>query len=265
MAKSKIAMRAIGVHRERLLAGKPGADMMILQATGRNLKQGGARVSISHADKLGSNRKVDVIFTMARTAPVHRLLEAYEARGVTVINSPRAVADSLNRKLTYSRFKKACIPIPETKVVDIDAVKPEAMKGKFIFKRPDRHEFTKVVSGAGEIRSALDFYRQQGLSEIVIQRFVEGTHVKFYGVGKEIFLPEGIGKQVGKDAIGKLRKYAAKGGEVSGLKIFGGDMIVSGSKIYVVDLNDWPSFSSIRDKAAPKMAKLIEKEHRSRR
>jgi len=260
-----IKPRAIGVHREVKKAGKPESDRMILRATAKSLRQMGVSVSLSHPEKLKPGKKVNVIFTMARTPQVHKILEEYSRRGVGIVNSPRAVADSLNRRLSYERLKKAGIPIPETKFVKIAAIKPEKMKGKFIFKRPDRHEFTVVVSNPQEINNALAGYKKQGLKEIVLQRFVEGTHVKFYAIGEKVFLPEEIEKSVGNELLEKIREYAMKSGLVSGLKVFGGDMIVSGKKAFVVDLNDWPSFSSIREKAASDIAELIYKEQAERK
>jgi len=255
---------AIGLHREVKKAGKPESDRKILRKTGERLRGLGVKVSFSHPDKLRPGRNVDIIFGMARTAKVHKILKGYEARGVKVINSPQAIAESLNRKQTYSRMKRAGIPIPETRVVSISSIKPEKLNGKFIFKRPDRHEFTRVVSNPKEAKEALKFYKKQGLKEVVIQRFVEGTHVKFYGIGKEIFLPAEIEKKAGKAMVKTIKGHAIKSGTVSSLKVFGGDMILSGKKVFVVDLNDWPSFSSIREKAAKQIARLIQKEHKGK-
>jgi hypothetical protein len=255
--------RVIGLHREVKKAGNPKADRAILRATGKELRAMGASVSFFHPEKLKSDRKVDIIFGMARTERVHKILRAYEARGVKVINSPQAISESLNRKVTYEKMRRAGIPIPETKVVSISSIKPEGMKGKFIFKRPDRHEFTRVVSSPKEVKDALAFYKKQCLKEVVIQKFVEGKHVKFYGIGQEIFLPAEI-EGGNKAMVGKIKNYAMRSGQVSGLKVFGGDMIVSGKKAFVVDLNDWPSFSYIKEQAAKGIAELIRKEHRGK-
>ena len=43
-----------------------------------------------------------------------------------------------------------------------------------------------------------------------------------------------------------------------GLKIYGGDCIVdSEGRIYLIDLNDFPSFSSVREEAAREIALSI--------
>jgi len=42
------------------------------------------------------------------------------------------------------------------------------------------------------------------------------------------------------------------------LDIYGGDAIVtSDNQIYIIDLNDWPSFGKCQNEAAPAIADLI--------
>ena len=43
-----------------------------------------------------------------------------------------------------------------------------------------------------------------------------------------------------------------------GLQIYGGDMIVTNDgSLYMIDFNDWPSFSRCREEAAEAIARLI--------
>ena len=83
------------------------------------------------------------------------------------------------------------------------------------------------------------------------------TVVKFYGVsGGEYF---NVVAQEGDD-FPKVRERCA---EVMrprprprlGLEAWGGDAIVKGDDFSIVDFNDWPSFSRVRDAAARAIAR----------
>jgi glutathione synthase/RimK-type ligase-like ATP-grasp enzyme len=84
-----------------------------------------------------------------------------------------------------------------------------------------------------------------------VQHFIEGVNVKFYGVGEKVYLPsyEGEGKE-------DMTNFAGRIARLIGMNVYGGDIIYNGDA-FVIDFNDWPSFSSIRDQAAKDIAELI--------
>jgi glutathione synthase/RimK-type ligase-like ATP-grasp enzyme len=55
-----------------------------------------------------------------------------------------------------------------------------------------------------------------------------------------------------------MRDIVTKAANAVGLDIYGGDCIVNNNgDIQLIDLNDFPSFSSVRDEAAKKIAEFI--------
>ena len=55
-----------------------------------------------------------------------------------------------------------------------------------------------------------------------------------------------------------MKELARISAEILGLYVYGGDAIISDNeKITVIDINDWPSFAPIRDKASKQIAQLI--------
>jgi hypothetical protein len=88
--------------------------------------------------------------------------------------------------------------------------------------------------------------RSRGVSDIVFQHHREGQEVKFYGVGRNFYRPEGLSA---------LREKALEAAAEKGLEVWGGDAVIgAGGDIHIIDLNDWPSFSSCREEAAKAIA-----------
>ena len=97
-----------------------------------------------------------------------------------------------------------------------------------------------------------------------------GDIVKFYGIGLDLFhyCYPGNGK-FGKEEINgtpqhysfdthMLKALAQKAAIAIGLDIYGGDAIITPQgEIFIIDINDFPSFSAIRDIAAKEIATLI--------
>ena len=51
---------------------------------------------------------------------------------------------------------------------------------------------------------------------------------------------------------------AQKSARALGLDVYGGDAVVAeDGSISIIDINDWPSFATIRDEASEQIAKLI--------
>ena len=256
-------IKAIGLHREASIAGKPEADMAICSLVGEKLRESGFSVEMIEPGNFRAGLETDLIFSMARTKQSHQILQTYIGKGVFVINNPKAVADSMNRQLSYKRLREAGIVIPDTKLVSLKKLSAQPLDGKAILKRPDRHEFTTVVENEAQLQQAIENYKKQGLAEIIVQRFVEGKHVKYYAIGEEIFLMDA--ETVATKAQGDMKEQAALAGKATGLKVYGGDFIAAQDKAFLVDVNDWPSFSAIRESAAEKIAELIKNEFEKQR
>jgi hypothetical protein len=100
---------------------------------------------------------------------------------------------------------------------------------------------------------------ERGVPVAYVQQAVEGREVKFYGVsGGEYFAAldedggEGsLSEQVRLD----LARAAAAAAATLGLEAWGGDAVIDGESFMMIDFNDWPSFSRVREAAARAIAR----------
>jgi len=258
--------KAIGIYRENKLAGKPGPDQRILDLTSNQLKKRGFEVLTKKPEDFTGKEKVDLIFTMVREEQINELLMKKEKEGIFVINPPKAIKLSLTKRgWVYQKMKKLGVNIPEAKVMKIEKVKFSDLKGKSILKPASRHEFWFVVENENDFEKAIKEYKKEKINEIIIQKFIDGKHIKYYAIGDEIILPKDIEKEISLKTIKEIKKQASLAGKVTGLKILGGDFMVKGESVFCVDVNDWPSMGSIegftQEEAAIKIANLIEKEY----
>lgn len=257
--------KAIGIYREFKLAGKPGKDQKILDLTAQELRKRGFKVLLKEPKDFSEQESPDLIFTMARGEEINEILIEKQRQGVFVINSPEAIRFSFNRKLIYQKMTEAGANLPRTKAVKVENINFSDLKGKSILKPSDRHEFWSIIDNEDAFEKAIQDYKSQNIEEIIVQKFIEGRHIKYYVIGEEVILPKNTEREIPSEVIQKIKKQALLVGRITRLKIFGGDFIVEGEVPFCVDVNDWPSMASIegfnQEEAAFKTANLIEREY----
>jgi hypothetical protein len=85
--------------------------------------------------------------------------------------------------------------------------------------------------------------------------------IKFYGVsGGEYFAAleeEGEGQKglISDQVRLELARSAAAAAATLGLEAWGGDAVIDGERFLMIDFNDWPSFSRVREAAARAIAR----------
>ena len=257
--------KAIGIYREIKLAGKPGSDQKILDLVAEELRKKDFEVETFFPDQFDNNVEVDLIFTMARGENINTTLMS---RNILILNSPQSIRFSFNRKGTYEKMIEMGANIPETSFYNINDLNFSLVRKKSIFKPANRHEFWFVVENEEDFNKAIEEYKKEGIEEIIVQDFIEGEHVKYYVVDEEVILPIGIENNFSENIIKQIKEQAILTGNTTGLKIFGGDFIVTQDNAYCVDANDWPSFGSIegttQEESAIKIANFIIKEYANR-
>lgn len=266
---NKNMAKAIGIYREIKLAGKPGPDQRILDLTAEELKRRGFEVLTKKPEDFSEKENADLIFTMARGRKINELLMEKEKEGVFIINFPRAILFSLNRKLTYKKMKELGANVPETRVVKVNEIKINDFKGKVVLKPSNRHEFCFIVENEDDFEKAIKEYKRQGIDEILMQEFIDGKHIKYYAIGQEVILPKNAENEISMEAIKEIKKQTVLTSKATGLLIFGGDFMIKDNIAFCVDANDWPSMSSVegftQEEAAVKIADLILKEYNAYR
>ena len=140
--------------------------------------------------------------------------------------------------------------------------------GVFV-KRGDLHALDSDdvvrVESHTDLRNVLERFAGRGIAKAWVQQAIDGTVVKFYGVSGGGFFaalgPEPGGLRPESAGLAfvapTLKKVATDAAAALGLEVWGGDAIAAGDDISIVDFNDWPSFSAVRDGAAPAIARRV--------
>ena len=122
------------------------------------------------------------------------------------------------------------------------------------------------------LQKAIEAFHSRGIEDYVVSAHVRGDLLKFYGVTGgffRYFYPTDDGDtKFGDEEINgcahhfpfcedDLRTDVDRLARIVGLDIYGGDAIVNAQgEYFIIDFNDWPSFSRCRAEAAKAIAQL---------
>src|SRR5262249_30158727 len=223
----------------------------------RRMEAEGFSVELKTAEEVSANdpEVPPFVFLMCERPAILTVLEAWERRGVTLVNPPAAVWNTYRDRM-LAAFERGGVPVPESRLVssgDPLPFDPLDLCGPAVWvKRGDVHN-----TQAGDVVSALDRaaieralarLAARGIGTAVLQRHVEGDLVKFYGIGERGRAGDGrswFEWFYHRDQV--LRKHpfdvdrlaaAARGAAASlGLEVWGGDAIVTADgTIFVIDV-----------------------------
>ena len=270
-------MLLAGIYRNcRYSPNHIGNDRAVFELVASHLRQMGHQVNeYSEVEAMRGVRE-QFVFTMAREPHVARMLQSLENAGARVINSGYGIENCYRSNMTRL-FNNAGISIPDNATVDTrepDIPNFHKLTPVWI-KRGDFHAIHKEdVSFARNIDegySILAEYARRGIETAVLNKHIVGDLVKFYGVrGADFFFhfyPEEyqhskFGNETinGKAAhytvhVDELKRIAGQAADVLNIDIYGGDAIITPNEnIYLIDMNDFPSFAPCREQAAPVIA-----------
>ena len=255
--------------------GMYGKDRAILCSVADILSSNGHSVQLLTEEEYAKEHcRFDIIINMSRTHSTLEKLCLAQASGTIVANTPQAVRNCSRRIFTVC-LQKENIPQPQYTIHNADEEAPSEGYPLWIKKSEGWSEHPSDVcyaSNRKEAAAALANFKGRGINEVVICRHIEGDIIKFYGIGQEFFRvcrPNPDDTKFGLEKIngaphhypidsGKLHATALAAAHSTGVEIFGGDAIITPEgKIYIIDLNDFPSFSAVRDEAAQAIYDLI--------
>lgn len=237
-------------------------DRAIMEAVIRRL--GGIMVS---EDSLSETMPVDVSLcvSMARRPHTLTMLRRWEACGVTIVNPPGGV-EMCARSRLETLMRQEGIPMP-----------PQTGDAGCWIKRGDAaaQSACDVVycHDDAELTAAKAQFAARGVTDYVVSAHIRGDLVKFYGVEGtgffRFFYPgdDGISKFGDEKRNGRpchhafsdtrLRNEAERLARLVHTPIYGGDAVIApDGAFYIIDFNDWPSYSRCREDAADAIAEL---------
>ncbi len=242
-------------------------DYLIIKATADLLIRLGADVCIYSEDDLMSRDVAeDYIFSMVQSPTgIKRLLELSRNKKL-VVNNPQSVINcyryNLVRILSQDGINSPDSIIIATNNPDLTLI--ESLNCKKWIKRGDAHAVSAkdvvFIDRNDELERILSDFQERNIDRCVIQNHIEGDTIKFYSIlDTDFFHCYGTDLKHGnKFSVNELRETANKAATSLGLEIFGGDAIITrDSEIYIVDINDWPSFAPVRNQAGEAIGKYI--------
>ena len=212
----------------------------------------------------------DLVLAMCQGERALGRLVALEQQGAIAVNSALAIRNCY-RDLLCAGLVHAGVPVPTGALVRTGSRPPDLtplgvldLDSPMFVKRGDLHALApddvQRVESRGALRSALAGMAERGVPVAYVQQAVEGRVVKFYGVsGGEYFaaLDEdgGEGDRCPSRCGSNLARSAAAAAATLGLETWGGDAVIDGERFMMIDFNDWPSFSRVREAAARAIAR----------
>ncbi len=268
-------MKALGILREAQNSpNRESDDALILKAVMDQLsilKTETAVMAPEDFDRADISG-YDIVVPMCETYPRLMRLKKIEAEtGVMVINPADSVLGCYRTRMLASFALTPGLSYPPTEVrrtsAEANASAPafEADGGYWV-KRGDVHNtcsydvvYARTWTEADAIRRE---FESREIKDMAVQRHTDGDLIKFYGVGPGqwftwFYHDPSTARRLPFE-LEDLAAQAELAAKVVAVEIFGGDAIVTPEgKIFVIDINSWPSFARVRSEAAVQIARRL--------
>jgi len=248
-------------------------DSAILDATVDELEALGwsARRVTEQTVAAGTLPEADLYLNMCQGPAASQTLVPYETMGVRFFNRPSSVLTCHRHRLVPA-LKGSGLPFPATVLLRTDeplgAVEWAELRalghGPVWLKRggvhAERPEDVVPLGAVSEVPRGLAEFASRGIGLAAVQVHVPGSVVKFYAVADgtlfHAYLAQSGAPVTEADVdLAALRTLAFRAAARLQLDIFGGDVVIDAERRPVlIDLNDWPSFAPIRERAARAIA-----------
>ena len=266
----------LGVYREkRFSPGKVEDDAAILDMTLASLDHQGWRVAGVEPESLSSvTFRPQGVVTMAQSAEALAFLDEWVKQGTRVINSSAAIRNCYRKPLTRL-LAEAGVKTPQGRMLRLNgsAAPPDLPWPRPVWlKRGDVHAMQEgdvvFVQGHEELEPALRHFQRHGIEDALLQEHIEGEVIKFYGVCRKSYF-KAFWAATGGEAtmqVGALQSLAEAAAGAVGIEVYGGDAVLTPAhELFLIDLNDWPSFSRCCSEAAVNIASYVMAEMAARR
>jgi hypothetical protein len=281
-------MKVLGIFRAAYYSpGMVERDEAILRAVMARLATAGHTITLVHEEELTADIPMpDMALHMARSFQALQILEDWQNAGCRVINSVESVRGVERATLArWCAMRGISTPktwivstaIPDIRVWETTEGECETITFPCWVKRTgdcaqEPNDVCRVSDTEAYIQYLAQFHAR-GIDNVVVMEHKEGVCMKFYAVrGTDFFycLPgydKWSGVSLPSSSATRNTEYAEtiKRSIVHQIEkieylpiIYGGDAIIdSDGTAYLIDLNDWPSFSSCREEAADAISRLV--------
>jgi len=268
-------MKALGIFREiQNSPNRESDDALILKAVMDQLsilKTECALMTPEEFDRADVSG-FDIIVPMCETYPRLMRLKKLEAEtGAVFVNPADSVLGCYRTRMLASFEKTPGLRYPPTELrrtaADGNASAPsfDASAGYWV-KRGDVHNtcaFDVVFARDWkEVDAIRREFESREIKDMAVQRHTDGDLIKFYGVGPGqwftwFYHDPSTARRLPFE-IEDLAQQAELAAAAVKVEVFGGDAIVTPEgKIYVIDINSWPSFARVRAEAAVQIARRL--------
>jgi len=268
-----VTLDFLGVARERVYSpGKVDDDRAIIDAVAARLA-GAHRVRVVSGEApLPEIGPPTIVFAMCQGPAALRVLRRWEASGVRVINTPAAIANT-HRERMLAAFERHGVAHPTSVLLRTDGgdeLPPWVDAGAWL-KRGDVHatepDDVVRIDGRAAARGALAAMHGRGIATALVQQHVAGDVIKFYAVRGSFFTcvaPRGA-EPPAHDQQRAMNALAAAAAAALELEVYGGDCVRDRHQnLWLIDLNDWPSYAPCRSGASEAIASYLTAQTRAK-
>jgi ribosomal protein S6--L-glutamate ligase len=201
----------------------------------------------------------DVVLLKSRTPEARRVAQTAERAGSLVVNPPAATTAALDRAATAEALDRAGVPAPRSwsvpalrDLVTDGAALPWPLVVKS--RTSSRRDLVRVVSSRTEL---VDLLPEWGDEPVVPQEFAanDGFDIKFWVIGDDLSAArrrsalESVDKSSDEpldpaDLPEEWTRTARAAGAALNLELYGVDLLITGGRPVVVDVNPFPGFRS---------------------
>lgn len=265
----------IGIFREEIFSpNRVEDDAAILRLAADAVRRRGYDVDLTHPQDLSPDTRPRMAFAMCEGLDSLKLLEKWESKGCTIVNSPEAIQNCYRHRM-LTLLNHGTLPLPKTFLIQTS----ESVNGQFNLgngvwvKRGDVHSTqlgdVELIYDRPSLEKTLGSMRSRWVDQAVLQEHVHGDLIKFYGVLPQRWFRHFYHKPEETRGLPfspeKIRETAELAAFKLGLQVYGGDIVVTENAHYLIDINSWPSFAICREEAAEQIADCLVSRHRKRK
>ena len=210
----------------------------------------------------GLTEPPDVVLLKSRSPEARRVAQTAERAGSLVVNPPAATTAALDRAATAEALDRAGVPAPRSWSVpalrDLAAADlpwPVVVKSR----TSSRRDLVRLVSGPAELAGLLP---EWGDEPVVAQEFAanDGFDIKVWVIGADLSAARRRSalESIDKSADERLDpaalpeewiRTARAAGAALDLQLYGVDLLITGGRPVVIDINPFPGFRGAREPA----------------